>query len=348
MLAVAAALIATPLAAQGMPVQAAADTSAPRPGAATAVRAGAAQAPDTGRARHHRTKGDPLEGFNRRMFSVNQLFDRILFRPVAMLYKTVVPKVAREGIRHFFSNVGEPLVFANDVLQLKPKRAVKTLGRFVVNTTVGLGGLLDVAKTQDFRLPHRDNSFGDTLGHYGVGPGPYIFLPFFGPSDFRDLGAGIAESQTLAFTIGTPFDRAEYRISEGVLTGLDLRVEADGELNALVAGAVDPYATLRSSYLQDRAGRIAETHGRQGAAAGTLSDPLADPLADPAGGAPVAVPTPGAAATDPLADPLADPAAPARVAEPPTPAPATPRAADPLADPLQDPAATPAPVAPSR
>ncbi|WP_010215767.1 MlaA family lipoprotein [Sphingomonas sp. PAMC 26621] len=344
-LAVAIALVATPVAAGGRPFQAAAVA----PAGATALapapvsETGTPPAGASERARHHRTKGDPLEGFNRVMFSINQVFDRILFRPVAMAYKTVVPKVARKGIRHFFSNIGEPLVFANDVLQLKPRRAVQTLGRFVVNTTVGVGGLLDVAKTQDFRLPHRDNSFGDTLGHYGIGPGPYVFLPFFGPTDFRDLGAGIAESQTLPFTIGTPFDRAEYRVSEAVLTGLDLRVEADGELKALLAGAVDPYATLRSSYLQDRAGRVAATHGKGGTGAGALSDPLADPLADPASGASSSAPATGAATTDPLADPLADPTAGAA-----NPAPAPSQTVDPLADPLQDPAASAAPATPPR
>ena len=224
-------------------------------------------------------KGDSLEGFNRAMFSVHQVLDRIVFRPVALAYKTVVPNVARKGIRHFFANLGEPLVFANDVLQLKPKRAVKTFGRFLINSTVGIGGVMDVAKTNDFRLPHHDNSFGDTLGRYGVGPGPYIFLPLVGPSDLRDLGAGIAQGQVLPFTIGTPFDRAEYRVSETVLTGLDLRAESDDALKALLGSAIDPYATLRSAYLQDRKVTIDEL--RHGAKPTTSA--LDDPLTDPAG-----------------------------------------------------------------
>lgn len=295
-------LIATPAAAQDMSVAPAQVGTVTR----AAVRA---EAPDRPVKPRH-AKGDPLEGFNRKMFSVNQLFDRIFFRPVAMVYKAVVPNVARKGIRHFFSNIGEPLVFANDMLQLKPKRAVKTFGRFVVNSTVGVGGLLDVAKTRDFRLPHHDNSLGDTLGHYGVGPGPYLFLLFLGPTTFRDLGAGAAEAQALPVVIGTPFDRAEFRIPQAVLTGLDLRVESDAPLKALMASAIDPYATLRSSYLQDRAGRIAATHGA--AAAVVTGDPLEDPLADPAADAtepPAATPSPAPIAGDPLSDPLADPAA---------------------------------------
>ncbi|MEV9592768.1 MlaA family lipoprotein, partial [Klebsiella pneumoniae] len=96
---------------------------------------------------------------NRVMFSIHQFLDRIFLRPVSMAYKKIVPKVVRTGIRHVFSNVGEPLVFANDLLQLKPKRAIRTLARFGVNSTIGIGGLLDVAKTSDFNLPHHDNSF---------------------------------------------------------------------------------------------------------------------------------------------------------------------------------------------
>jgi phospholipid-binding lipoprotein MlaA len=297
------------------PVAMAQDVAAPV--AVTSRAAAPAAAPavaSEARPRHHRTKGDPLEGFNRTMFSIHQFLDRIAFRPIAMLYKTVVPKPLRTGIRHVFSNVGEPLVFANDMLQLKPKRAIKTVGRFLINSTIGIGGVLDVAKTREFNLPHHDNSFGTTLGHYGLGPGPYIFLPLVGPSDFRDFGAGIAQGQTYAFTIGTPFDRAEYRVSEAVLTGLDLRVESDGALKALLGGAIDPYATLRSAYLQDRAVSIAESHGAKAAAASALDDPLtdpaADPLVDPAAGAAPASATPAAKPDDFPADPAAAPTPP--------------------------------------
>lgn len=281
-IALAVALAASPALANPaiVPAQAATASAGVMPAAAGA----------TPPARRRHAKGDPLEGFNRAMFSVHQTLDRLFFRPTAKTYEKIVPKLVRKGLRHFFSNLREPLVFANDMLQLKPKRAIKTLGRFTVNSTVGLAGFLDVAKTRDFDLPHHDNSFGDTLGRYGVGPGPYIFLPLVGPSDVRDLGAGIAEGQTLAFTIGTPFDRAEYRISEAVITGLDLRAESDGALTALLGGAVDPYATLRSAYLQDRAASVAELRGNTA----TVASPLDDPLTDPAAGAMPADPAPEA------------------------------------------------------
>ena len=296
MLALAAALAAAPVAT----AQQAAPTSVAAP--PVVVAASVPALPPERHVRHHHAKGDPLEGFNRAMFSVHQVLDRLFFRPVAKVYEKVVPKVVRKGIWHFFANLQEPLVFANDLLQLRPKHAIKTFGRFTINSTVGLAGFLDVAKTRDFNLPHHDNSFGNTLGRYGIGPGPYIFLPLVGPGDLRDFGAGIAEGQLTPFVIGTPFDRAEYRVSETVLTGLDLRVESDGAVNALLGGAVDPYATLRSAYLQDRAASVAELRGKA-----TTTSALDDPLTDPGGGteAPAADPEtapPPADAVQPVID----------------------------------------------
>ncbi|WP_242146127.1 VacJ family lipoprotein [Sphingomonas sp. BAUL-RG-20F-R05-02] len=271
-------------------------------------------------------KGDPLEKLNRKLFSVHQFFDHLLFRPLAMAYKTIIPKIMRSGIRHVFSNIGEPVVFVNDVLQLKPKRAVRTLGRFAINSTIGVGGLVDVAKTKGFDLPHHSNGFGNTLGRYGVGPGPYLFLPFIGPSDFRDIGSAPVDGAVLPLAIGFPFDRAEYQIPAGVVVGLDMRAEADGDLKALLGGAVDPYATLRSAFLQTRAAEVYAIRHGDGAGA----TPLEDPLADPAG----AAAQPSAA----MSDPLTDPAAPAPVGETQS------STASQLSDPLADPAAAPAPT----
>jgi phospholipid-binding lipoprotein MlaA len=305
-LAVAIALLAAPVTAapQSAPAPVAAVGQATPPVVALApVTAGQASV-----RHHHHAKGDSLEGFNRVMFSIHQFLDRIFLRPVSMAYKKIVPKVVRTGIRHVFSNVGEPLVFANDLLQLKPKRAIRTLARFGVNSTIGIGGLLDVAKTSDFNLPHHDNSFGNTLGRYGVGPGPYIFLPLVGPNTLRDFGAGVGEGSVLPLTVGTPFDRAEYQAAQAGLTGIDLRAESDAELKALLGAAVDPYATLRSAFLQDRAATIAELrHGTK-----QTSSPLDDPLNDP--GATEAVPAASASAgpAKPATDDLpADPAPPA-------------------------------------
>jgi phospholipid-binding lipoprotein MlaA len=254
-------------------------------------------------------EGDPLEGFNRAMFDAHQTVDSAVLRPAAMGYKKVVPKPVRSGVRNVLSNLTEPIVFLNDLLQLKPLRALKTLGRFVFNSTLGLGGVLDIAKLPGLKLPHRPNSFGDTLGYYGVGPGPYLFLPLVGPTDLRDFLAGQPESLVLPLAVGHPFDQAKFQIPKGVVGGLDQRAEADQDLRTLFGSAVDPYATLRSVYLQDRAGEIEAL--KAGKAKGTtsplgtdLSDPLADPLADPAAAPPSESKAPEL--NDPLADPAKD------------------------------------------
>lgn len=292
--------------------------------APTPVVATAAPVTPPARRAHVRTPGDPLEGLNRALFSVHRVLDRILFRPLAIVYKTVVPRPLRTGIRHVFANLGEPVVFVNDVLQLKPSRAVRTLGRFTVNSTIGIGGLLDVAKGEG--LPHHPNGFGNTLGRYGVGPGPYLFIPFLGPTDVRDLAGGGADGAFLPRVVGYPFDRRAFTISRQVLTGLDLRVENDAGYTALLDSAADPYATLRSVYLQDRAAEIeAIRHGSAGAV--TFVDPLTDPDAPASGGAVVSpgtdtvTPADPGPATDTPPDP--EPAAPTDTPADPGPPPAT-------------------------
>jgi phospholipid-binding lipoprotein MlaA len=211
---------------------------------------------------------------------VNQSLDKAVFRPAAMGYKHVIPKPVRSGLRNVFSNLTEPVVFLNDLLQLKPKRAVKTLGRAVINTIFGIGGLLDVAKHEG--LPHRANGLGNTLAYYGVKSGPYLFLPLVGPTTLRDLAGAQVDGFVLPVAVGKPFDRIEYQVPKVVITGLDARAEADPDLKALFETALDPYATLRSVYLQSRAGDIAALHGKSGDAADSpLDDPLEDPAATP-------------------------------------------------------------------
>ncbi|WP_267393556.1 MULTISPECIES: VacJ family lipoprotein [unclassified Sphingomonas] len=278
--------------------------------------------------RPHHAKGDPLEGFNRRMFRAHQGFDRRFFRPAAMGYKHALPKVVRGGLRNVIRNLGEPIVFLNYLLQLKPGKAAETAGRFLINSTLGFGGLVDMAKTPGVKLPHRDNGLGNTLAFYGVKPGPYLFLPFVGPTTLRDLIGGRGDALVLPLAIGSPFDRLEYQIPKGVISGLDARAEADDDLNALFAGAVDPYATLRSVYLQNRVAEIQQLKGAKKAKTGPELD---DPLADPSGaGAPAASPE----LSDPLDDPAAPTPAPGSAAPAASPAPVTsPELSDPLADP---------------
>lgn len=141
---------------------------------------------------------DPLEGFNRRVYRFNALTDKYVLLPVVHVYDKVTPDPVQTGIANFFSNLGEINTFANSVLQLKPRSSGVTLSRFVINSTVGLAGFFDPAT--HFGLVQRNEDFGQTLGHYGVGAGPYLVLPFFGPSDLRDA-IGIGADQGLFYVI---------------------------------------------------------------------------------------------------------------------------------------------------
>jgi len=203
--------------------------------------------------------GDPWEGFNRRGYAINQFLDRILIRPISKLFRVVAPGPIGQGVHNFLSNLAEPVILINDLLQARPRRAGATTARFVFNSTVGVFGLIDVAERAG--LPHHPNSFGDTLGRYGVGPGPYLFLPLLGPSTVRDLfGAGVDTSIDPLHWASYRY-RAEISAGVGLASGLDLRSASDAQLAALVADAADPYATLRSAYLQMRKGEIDEGRG---------------------------------------------------------------------------------------
>jgi phospholipid-binding lipoprotein MlaA len=254
------------------------------------------------KARHH-YPGDPLEGFNRTMFRIQFGLDKSIYGPASRGYQHILPKPARSGLRNFFRNLTEPVVFLNDLLQLKPGRAARTLARFTINSTVGLAGLLDVAASKDVNLPHRNNSFGSTLAYYGVHAGPYLFLPLVGPTTLRDLLGEPVDGAVLPVAIGKPFTDTRYRITSAVITGLDQRAEAEPELRALLGSAVDPYATLRSVWLQERAAEISElhSHAKVLAPAPELEDPLRDPATS------VPLPDSGAKLQNPEASQLASP-----------------------------------------
>jgi phospholipid-binding lipoprotein MlaA len=244
---------------------------------------------------------DPLEFFNRPSFAVSMAIDKVLIRPAALAYRAIVPKPARDGARNVLTNIREPLVFANDILQLRPKRAIRTLGRFLINTLIGVGGLFDLAKRKPFNLPHRDNSVGDTLGYYGIGPGPYLYIPVLGPTTFRDLAGQYADGYSHPRLLGNivhPNKNTSVlanRIDFGplgtpmtIVSGLDQRERNDDELNALLNDSIDKYATFRSSFLQDRQGEIEALKAKDGEAPATAG--MDDPLVDPAAAAPEAPP----------------------------------------------------------
>jgi len=127
---------------------------------------------------------DPWEGMNRRIYNFNYHFDQWVFLPVVRGYKTVMPQFARTGVHNFFNNFRDLRTMVNSILQLAPAKFFQSTGRVLVNSTVGVLGLVDVATKLDFPRPQED--FGQTLGHWGVGQGPYLVIPFMGPSNLRD------------------------------------------------------------------------------------------------------------------------------------------------------------------
>jgi phospholipid-binding lipoprotein MlaA len=197
---------------------------------------------------------DPWERFNRAGFAIEGKLDRWIIGPLAHIYKFLTPGPIGKGIHNLVTNLTEPVVTVNGILQLRPKRAADSLGRFLVNSTVGLAGLIDVAGKEGH--PHRPNSFGDTLGRYGVAGGPYIFYPLGGPSTVRDTVGEIVDNVMDPVHLLNYRYRTEISISVEVASGLDQRVENEEDLKTLLSDAADPYATLRSTFLQSRVSEI--------------------------------------------------------------------------------------------
>ncbi len=202
---------------------------------------------------------DPIEGTNRSLFGVHQSIDRNIVGPVARGYKAVTPQPVRKGVRNVLNNLGEPVTFVNDVLQGRPTRAGETATRFVANSTVGVLGVFDVAT--GLGVQRHDEDFGQTLGVWGVKPGPYVFIPVLGPTNARDLTGRVVD------VLLNPINALEFdgaraaRTTAAVTNGVDARARADDEVSRLNASATDPYATYRSLYAQNRAARIANGEG---------------------------------------------------------------------------------------
>jgi phospholipid-binding lipoprotein MlaA len=165
------------------------------------------------------------------------------------------------ALRNFIRNVREPVVAIAYVLEFKPGKAAETVARFGINSTIGLGGTIDVARSKPFNLPYRQNGLANVLGYYGVGPGPYLFLPLVGPTTVRDLFGLVADRLVLPLGVGTPFNKAYYAIPINTIDALDYRNEADEDFKRL-RNAADPYSTYRRVYLQSRIDQIEALHGR--------------------------------------------------------------------------------------
>lgn len=197
--------------------------------------------------------GDPLERSNRRLFAFNEVLDRRVVRPAAVFVHHALPRPVRVATGNFLRNLGEPVVALNDGLQGRPGPAGEAVARFVMNSTVGVGGLADVATGAG--APHHDNGFALTLGRWGVGPGAYLYAPVLGPSTVRDSIGSVMDLATNPFGyVGLP---AAATLAPGVTSGLETRARLDPDLKSLHAVSTDPYATLRSFYLQSQAAKVA-------------------------------------------------------------------------------------------
>lgn len=205
---------------------------------------------------------DPLAGVNAQAFSVVQDADAAVVEPLAEGYRDALPSPVRRGIRNFLQNLREPIAILNSLLQLKIGRAFETLGRFAINTTVGVGGILDVARARPFNLPRRPNGFANTLGFYGVEPGAYLFLPLIGSTTVRDLVGGTIDGLLYPTIIGAPFTQLEVTIPVGSVSALDFRVENDEAIRRVMDTTTDPYVATREAYLTRRQAEIDALRGR--------------------------------------------------------------------------------------
>lgn len=194
---------------------------------------------------------DPMEGMNRGMFAFNDAVDDVLLKPVAKGYRAVVPKPVRSGLRNFLNNLRSPIVFANQVLQGDIEGAGNAFARAAINTTVGVGGLFDVAATGGIKDEPED--FGQTLAVWGVGHGPYMVLPLLGPSSVRDGTGMLVDSfadPIRLYLFNTGHENLHY-IRVG-LSALDKREELLDVMEDLEKNSFDYYAAMRSAYIQRR------------------------------------------------------------------------------------------------
>lgn len=239
---------------------------------AAALLAGCATRPpasDPDAVAEYRQNNDPAEPTNRRLFAVHQTIDQYALRPVAVGYRAVVPPPVRTGIRNVLGNLRTPVILANDMLQGESRRAGDTLGRFVINSTLGVGGIFDVAESW-FGVRGHAEDYGQTLARWGVGEGPFLFIPVLGPTNPRDLvgfGLGIVSDPLSWFGQGAVVDGLVY--GRAGMTVVDTRESLIEPLDSVNRTSLDPYSTLRSAYRQRRAAEISNAGEVAPAAAGS-------------------------------------------------------------------------------
>ena len=199
---------------------------------------------------------DPYESVNRKMWAADMALDRYLLKPIAITYRDHTPQMVQTSVTNVLRNLRGPTIMLNDLLQGNPDRAVTTFARLTINTLFGLGGIMDLATKA--KIPFHDSDFGQTLGVWGFGTGPYLVLPLLGPSDPRDgIGYGV-DSFADVFSIkmhAHGVDEANYaRLGGSIISD---RAASIDQLDAVQKESLDFYAAIRSLYLQQRAAAVA-------------------------------------------------------------------------------------------
>jgi len=196
---------------------------------------------------------DPWEGTNRGIFAFNEGVDRWFLEPVATGWDFVMPDPVQSSLKRFFRNLGFPVVFVNDLLQGKPVAAAQDVGRFLLNSTAGIAGLFDPAT--EVGLPTNDEDFGQTLGVWGVPPGPYLVLPLLGPSSPRDTGGLAVDSATLVYPFFLPWFVNFASTSVNIVNRRSLLLETIREERK---SAFDFYVAVRNAYVQRRENQVSD------------------------------------------------------------------------------------------
>ncbi len=194
---------------------------------------------------------DPLEGFNRAMFDFNDGLDRVALKPAATAYQEVLPSFVQTGVNNFFGNIGDVWTMVNNFLQGKADEGFSDVMRVTFNSTFGLGGLIDIAS--EAGIPKHKEDFGQTLGKWGVGSGPYVVLPLFGPSTVRDTAALPVDWSGDLWVYTTPVD---VRNVGALVRLVDQRATALNATNLLEEIALDRYTFIRGAYLQRRESQV--------------------------------------------------------------------------------------------
>ena len=252
---------------------------------------------------------DPYEGFNRGVWAFNDAVDTVAIKPVTTVYRTITPVPARRGISRFFANLTEPFSAINNLLQGKPKRAFNSLGRFLINSTIGVGGLADHAT--DLGLPDTREDFGQTLAVAGARKSPYLVLPLLGPSTLRDAAGTAVQfvADPALIAVNSQLPGTEQAVFTG-LRVIDQRSQLiETGVDAALANSADPYAAARSAYFQRREAAINDEGAatRPGEAPGEDEDKLMREALEPGA---------GTGSTQPSPEPTAPPAEPTEPTEP--------------------------------